>query len=195
MTAFNPVFDILKRLKADISKEKVVIEREIDAKIAKRDNYAQELKQVRDLPRPRAEVIAEIEGLFEGMHQEYLARLGYRLRGLAGSHRSVNPQGAMTLNLLGPLAGVGEVENSGYSGATLSREVTYDSVIGLFWPAIKVAVRESLEAMPYPEKVGLPTNERPGRAKELTKKIEALNKEIQALLDEAEVVGISFDED
>ena len=59
-------------------------------------------------------------------------------------------------------------------------------------PQIKAAVIEAVNAMPYPEQVGLPPAEREAVCADLRARIKRLDDQIRELIDQADEAGISF---
>lgn len=171
---------------------KHTVEKEIDNLEAERES----LKRERDLliaaPRPRDEVLADLENMIDMHRGEYARRLirwlswsPLRAGWIDPSFRLRPPPtelNAPSINLVALPPDNESVDAKSISALCL---------VGLLGDAMKPAVRGVVEAMEWPPGA-VPAAERQNKVADLDARIKGLSERIAALLKESEEVGIQF---
>lgn len=191
MNALAKAIDTIKKFRQDI-------ETEVDNLEAQREALKREREDVKNLPIPREDAIRRMESLVDHWQRPYEERIGLaliRLSSPEGNYDSPNvAMNPLVITSHEDISG-GVLRLAGSFVAELDRmtDLNLHSLMGLLGPTvIKQRLREIMEAMAYPDQVGLPMAERPARLEELDKQIRELDAKIGALLKDAREAGIEF---
>lgn len=174
----SKMLDQIRRLKTDAKKEIDKLESELATLRAEREITAR-------LPVPKAEFLARVDALVEPPEQfpEQLAALLKPLQAPGRVPPGINPLGIDS-----------STQVVGGSVPNFSRpepgSVSHYALQGLIGPTIRQALHQHAEAMPYPEEVGLPAEERRARLAQLDQEAAALEGRILELREELSAAGV-----
>jgi hypothetical protein len=188
-------FEFLKGAFDAAKKALATVEKEIDKLEKEREEARREMEELRWLPRPRDEAIGLMEELVDRWNEPFdKAAIEYIQTKAQLQRADIDIKPTTKLNPLGMT-----VRNPLGNGSPGKEELFLDadsvklfSLMPIISPMVKSRLREVIQKMPWPERVGPPWPERQARKSELEKRICDLTEEIGAMLKHAREAGVDI---